>query len=277
MLKNTFHHIPGIGSKTEKQIWDLGTLNWEEFQANNAGSLSKEKAKIAKHYIDQSHEQLKKNNPAYFVDLLPSKLHWRLFPEFRHLAVYLDIETTGMDNFSTITTIALYDGKHIRWYVAGDNLEHFLDDIFKYKLIITYNGKGFDIPFIENQFGIKLNHAHIDLRYVLAGLGFSGGLKGCERQLGINRGKLTGVDGYFAVLLWDDYIKNKNQRALETLLAYNIEDVVNLEKLMIMAYNMNIKNSPFHSQNVLNSPALPQMPFHADIETIERIKRDMFR
>ncbi|MBW1642466.1 MAG: ribonuclease H-like domain-containing protein, partial [Deltaproteobacteria bacterium] len=94
------------------------------------------------------------------------------------------------------------------------------------------------IPFIENQFGLKLDHSHIDLRYVLVGLGFSGGLKGCERQLGINRGDLSGVDWYFAVLLWNDYIRNNNKRALETLLAYNIEDVVNLEKLMVISYNM---------------------------------------
>ncbi|MCJ7774543.1 MAG: ribonuclease H-like domain-containing protein, partial [Desulfobacterales bacterium] len=229
---------------------------------------------IAKNYIEESNQQLKNDNPVYFAKLLPSRLHWRFFPEFRHLTVYLDIETTGMDDVSSITTISLYDGNHIWWYVEGDNLEQFLDDILKYKVIITYNGKGFDIPFIENQFGIKIDHAHIDLRYVLAGLGFSGGLKGCERQLGISRGELSGIDGYFAVLLWDDYIRNRNNRALETLLAYNIEDVINLEKLLIMAYNMKIKNLPFYSHNRLDPPSSPQTPFHADIETIEKIKRN---
>ena len=66
---------------------------------------------------------------------------------------------------------------------------------------MTYNGKSFDIPFIESHFGAKLTHAHIDLRYILASLGYRGGLKGCEKQLGIDRGDLKNVDGYFAVLL----------------------------------------------------------------------------
>jgi len=51
-------------------------------------------------------------------------------------------------------------------------------------------------------FGIELNQVHIDLRYVLRSLGYTGGLKGCEKQAGIDRGNLEGVDGYFAVLLW---------------------------------------------------------------------------
>ena len=65
---------------------------------------------------------------------------------------YLDIETT---------TIALYNGESIYHYVNNHNLDDFLDDINKYKVIVTYNGKSFDVPFIDNYFGIELNHAHI--------------------------------------------------------------------------------------------------------------------
>ena len=57
-----------------------------------------------------------------------------------------------------------------------------------------------------------------------------GGLKIVEQLLGINR-KLTEVDGYRAVLLWYDYVNNDNRKALQTLLAYNEEDVVNLRVL----------------------------------------------
>jgi uncharacterized protein YprB with RNaseH-like and TPR domain len=275
MLKNTFHHIPGIGIHIEKDMWRKGILDWKGFQFSSAEIFSQERTTLIKRYIDQSYTHLQSDNPNYFTKLLPSKLHWRIFPEFRHLTAYLDIETTGMDTFSTITTIALYDGIHVRWYVDGENLDQFIDDISTYKVIVTYNGKGFDIPFIENQFGVTLDHSHIDLRYILAALGFSGGLKGCERQLGINRGSLSGVDGYFAVLLWDDYIRNNNPRALDTLLAYNIEDTINLEKLMVMAYNKNLKNTPFVNQQ-LEVPSLPHTPFSADMETIESIKRNLF-
>ena len=68
----------------------------------------------------------------------------------------MDIETTGLDRyFNDITTIALYNGKSIQTYVQGQNLEDFIEDIQKYNVIVTYNGKCFDIPFIEYFFNIR--------------------------------------------------------------------------------------------------------------------------
>ena len=92
-----------------------------------------------------------------------------------------------------ITTIAVYDGSSIFTYVQGQNLPEFKEDIQRYKVLVTYNGKCFDIPFLERYFGIKLNQVHIDLRYVLRSLGYAGGLKGCERKAGIDRGDLEGA------------------------------------------------------------------------------------
>ena len=218
---------------------------------------------------------LNSGNPRYFSDLLQANQHWRLFPGFRHSMAYLDIETTGLNIWgSEITTIAIYNGESIFYYVNGNNLDDFLDEIKKYKVIVTYNGKSFDIPFLESHFGIRLNHAHIDLRYILASLGFRGGLKGCETQVGIDRGDLKGIDGYFGVLLWNDYQENGNEKALETLLAYNIQDTINLETLMVIAYNLKIGQTPFY-ENQIPERALPENPFEADMQTVERIKRDL--
>ena len=211
-------------------------------------------------------------NPNYFAERIPSSYHWRFFPEFRDVTAYLDIETTGLSHFNeTITTIALYDGKSIFYYVKDRNLDDFSEDIKRYKVIVTYNGKSFDVPFIERIFGIELNQAHIDLRYILANLGYTGGLKSCENQLGFYREDLADIDGYFAVLLWVDYLNNGNEKALETLLAYNIQDVLTLENLMVIAYNLKIKKTPFY-KNLLPEPELPKSPFYADTETIKRIR-----
>ena len=46
------------------------------------------------------------------------------------------------------------------------------------------------------------------------------------------------------MLLWHDYRRSGNPRSLETLLAYNIQDVVNLETLLVMAYNLKIRPRP---------------------------------
>lgn len=276
MLENTFQHIPGIGSKSEKDIWTSGIKCWDDLKKNDFKGFADKKRALLHEYIEKSQQHLVDlKRPTYFYEKLPSKLHWRFFPEFKDSAVYLDIETNGKDSENgIITTIALYDGRNIFHYTNGYNLNAFPNDILNYNLIITYNGKSFDIPFIEKYFGIKINHAQIDLRHVLASLGFKGGLKGCEKALGIDRQDLDGVDGYMAVLLWEDYTCNNNEKALETLLAYNIEDVLNLDYLMITAYNMKLQETPFKN-NLLQTRPVPKSPFKADINTVKRLMANM--
>ncbi len=277
MLQNTFQHIPGIGPKIECRLWEAGVSDWESARLSAALPLSRKQRDIFTRYLAASAEALAAGDPRFFSGLMPAGLHWRFFPEFRGSAVYLDIETTGMDAWgANITTIALYDGRVIKTYVQGRNLDDFPNDIATYDLIVTYNGKCFDVPFIERYFRIRLDHAHIDLRYVLGNLGYAGGLKRCEKALGIDRGGLDGVDGYFAVLLWHDYRENGNRRALETLLAYNILDAVNLEALMVKAYNMHLRKTPCGLSPMLPEPLSPDIPFRPDAKTIAKIRRRLY-
>ena len=272
MLQNTFLHIPGIGVKTEQRLWEIGIFSWDLCIKIGGSDLSLKKMATMTECLRESKSRMTSLNANYFAERMPASHHWRFFPEFREVTAYLDIETTGLSRYGeTITTIALYDGQSIFHYVKDRNLDDFAEDIQRYKVIVTYNGKSFDVPFIEKTFGIELNQAHIDLRYILAGLGYKGGLKSCENQLGFYRGDLADVDGFFAVLLWFDYLNNGNEKALETLLAYNIQDVLTLEHLMVIAYNLKIKDTPFY-RNLLPEPNLPNSPFRADAETVKRIR-----
>jgi len=274
MLTSTFHHIPGIGIKKEAKLWESGITTWESLKGNPPPALPAKLSATLNRHIDNSLAQMEKKNFGYFSDLLPSSLHWRFFPEFRRSTVYLDIETTGMEPlYDRITTIALYDGTDIKHFVNGKNLDRFPEALNQYKTIVSYNGKSFDVPFIERFFNITLTQVHIDLRYLLKSLGYSGGLKGCERAAGIDRGELSDVDGFFAVQLWHDYRKTRDPKVLETLLAYNIEDVVNLEQLMVMAYNMKIEETPFGNTRRLEGPCSPELPFQPDKATLARLKR----
>lgn len=271
MLKNTFCHLPGFGTKLESYLWKNGILSWDEIISGNALPLKK-KAHSLKQGIAESFSHLSEGDYAYFTRLLPVGEHWRIFSEFRGECAYLDIETNGiMGDRGYITTIALFDGRSVSYYLKDRNLKDFKNDIKKYKLLVTYNGKSFDLPIIESQFKIKLKQAHIDLRHLLNGLGFSGGLKKCEKTLGIDRQELSGLDGYFAVLLWNDFLRNRNDKAIETLLAYNIQDAVNLEHLMVEAYNLKLSETPFLSTHELALPSPPELPFKADTSTIKRV------
>jgi len=272
MLEHTFSHIPGIGPKIEKNLWSAGISSWQEWQTPAPVRISANSNSEAPAVLVASNKALQKNDPSFFTSRLAASESWRIFKDFRDSVAYLDIETTGLDDFAEITTIALYDGKTIYTYVNGKNLNDFVDDIERYKVIVSYNGKSFDVPFIERYFKIRLNHAQIDLRYILAKLGFKGGLKGCEKQLGLDRGDLDGVDGYFAVLLWQMYKRTGDEGALETLLAYNVEDTVNLERLAIEAYNRNVANTPFAANLSLPWPELPDNPHSANVKIVDQLK-----
>ena len=165
-----------------------------------------------------------------------------------------------------ITTIALYDGKTVKAFVNGENLRDFRTEIRRFKQIVTYNGKCFDIPFLRVGLKSPMDHADLDLRYILHSLGYKGGLKGCERALGVSRKGLEDVNGFMAVLFWREY-KRGNRKALETLLAYNMADAVNLEILMVKAYNERLACTPFGEELRLTLPGPPEIPYKPEPET----------
>ena len=275
MLVNTLLHIPGIGSKIERNLWSKGLLSWNlAFDYANSGISSARVLKLKKH-ISQSITELSNARLPYFFDLLPSDSRWRVFKEFRKSVAYLDIETTGLAGPSDyITTIALYDGINVHYYIRGRNLMGFASDIAKYALIVTYNGASFDLPFIRSHLGVPMTHPHIDLRQLLASLGYTGGQKACEKSLSLQRsGSLSGANGLFAMGLWLDYLRG-NEKALDTLVAYNTLDAVNLERLMIRAYNLKIQNTPFAESNMLTEPKVnTQLPRKPHQPTLDRLKR----
>ena len=177
MLQNTLIHLQGIGAITEQKLWESGLRHWDSFLDDISVPIPAGRKHFLEKGIEESKRQLYQGNPSYFSKLLPSNQSWRLFPEFRDSAVYLDIETTGLDRyFNDITTIALYDGESIQTYVQGQNL------------------------------------------------------------------------------------------------AYNIQDTINLENLMVAAYNMKLMDTPFYETHLITESLPPINPFRADLATINRIK-----
>ncbi len=276
MLMNTFCHLPGIGPKTERRLWDAGVTSWHSHWPRTGVTLPRTILESWAGHILQTFDNHANRNPSYFAETLPINQHWRLYSDFQDSCAFLDIETTGLSARAEITTIALYDGRTTQHFVNGDNLHDFPAAVMAYRLLVTYNGKAFDIPFIERYFDIRLPHAHIDLMHPLRSLGLKGGLKGCESRLGIGRPGLEGIDGFVAVLLWAEYRTQGNVKALESLLAYNIQDAVNLHALMVHAFNAKVKETPFAASHLLAMPTLPKGYFEADPDTVERVLRHQY-
>ncbi len=271
MLNHTFQHIQKIGPKSEERLWRAGIRHWDDLRPPYPDFLSPAQGRYIEKCLDEARDHLPAR-PRWFLERLSAREHWRIFPHFRAISAYLDIETDG--SFANrITTATIFDGKNIRCFIQDENLDDLPMALREYDVLITYSGKSFDVPVIEKQFGTELRIAHLDLRYLLAGLGFKGGLKRCEILLGLDRGGLAGVDGYAAVLLWQLYRRTGEKKALETLLAYNIMDTVNLERLMVEAYNRYLAQTPFAAEYRLELPALPVFPYQPDRDLVAEIQR----
>ena len=233
MLQKTFRHTDGISIDTEKLLWENGIDSWEEFliKETNLDILPQSKINKIKSELFFSKEQLENGNIKYFSDKLDSKEHWRLSNHWK--ICFLDIETTGLSRWTDdITMIGIYDGENPKIYIKDHNLDDVKEYLKQFDIVVTFNGKQFDIPFIEYKFGEKYDFVHLDLRFMLKEFGLSGGLKKIEKDLGISRSDMVAdVDGREAVRLWRRY-KNGDEEALKILKMYNIEDIVNLKHLL---------------------------------------------
>ena len=150
----------------------------------------------------------------------------------------MDIETTGLSQRrDRITVIGIYDGRESKTYIKDINLNDVVEEFSKYKLLVSFNGARFDLPFIKSEFPeIEFKQLHIDLMYPLRRIGYNGGLKNIEKLLGISRSKDTeDLTGFDAVRLWKQYERG-DMDALEKLVKYNREDIVNLKTIIELTY-----------------------------------------
>ncbi len=148
---------------------------------------------------------------------------------------YLDIETTGLCSFyDEITVIGIclaVDGTSSLVQLVGNEAtrSNLIRALRRVDTIYTYNGSRFDLPFIGFRLGVNLREhfRHHDLMHDCWRNNLYGGFKSVEQQLGIAR-RLQGIGGAQAAMLWWRYQVDNDRKALDLLLEYNKEDVLNL-------------------------------------------------
>ncbi|MBX3468776.1 MAG: ribonuclease H-like domain-containing protein [Planctomycetes bacterium] len=154
--------------------------------------------------------------------------HWRLFPELRRAARYLDIETTGLDPRDPITVVGVSDGRTTCVLVRGLGLSTraLAGVLADARLLVTFNGTGFDLPRLQASFpGLPWDLPHFDLAVEGRQVGLGGGLKAVERTLGhVRPRELQGLGGLEAARLWRAY-QGGDAAALRRLVRYCRADV----------------------------------------------------
>ena len=181
--------------------------------------------------------------------------------------LFFDIETTGLSPH----TAALYLIGALQWENDGWVLyQFFVDgvqdelpvllaffDLLKgRKMLISYNGDSFDIPFLEKvvrQYGMESTYSfssvesfdlYRQIRPVRKLIGLPDcRLKTCESFLGIRREDRFG--GGELIYVYYEYLKDHDPDKLRLLLLHNAEDLENLPFVLPMAAYSFFLSSPF--------------------------------
>lgn len=243
MIRNSFVILDKLGLKSEKNLWNHGIINWEDFIfARKIKGISQLKRIYYQRMLAKAKRALYSFNSAFFNRRLPSTETWRLYEFFREDAVFIDIEVSGVTKHDNITVVGLFDGIETKTMIRGINLnlKALKKELKHYKLLISFNGSSFDIPYIRKRWPDLLpNVPHIDLRHMCSRIGLKGGLKDIEKKLGIKRQSeiVERIYGGDPFRLWRMYRGSGDDYYLNLLVSYNEEDVINLKPIADYCYN----------------------------------------
>ncbi len=236
MLESTFLHIAGVGTKTERQLWERGIRSWDDFEkeyfAQQALFSSGEDEKRRTAVVD-SRDALTRGDADYFADRLPKSEHYRIALTFPKDTYFVDIETTGLSHYYDDITIVGFDvDGEFYCHVVGTDKRAFVRKLSQAKCLVTFNGTAFDLKFLKRDYPeLVLPRSHVDLRYFARSMGMEGGQKKIEQSLGIQRlDEIEGMVGEFAPLLWHQY-RMGDRSAARRLVEYNHADVEGMKAI----------------------------------------------
>lgn len=184
---------------------------------------------------------------------------------FNENCIFFDIETTGFSpTSSSIYLIGCLrrQGENLiidQFFAENKEdekevLTQFIALLHKYKTIISFNGIGFDIPFIKakcDAYSIEehlKDFEYIDIFKLISSIKFLLKLpnykqKTLENFLDIHRDdKFTGGE---LINVYEEYVNTKSKDAEDLLLLHNFEDVTGMMDLIPVLSYLNILNGGF--------------------------------
>lgn len=244
MLTSTFCCFSGVTAEAENRLWRAGVLSWHDFLREGQRVLSAARADSVKRQIDEAACALDADLWDYFLSRLPPAHRVRVLAHTHGREGYFDIETNGLGRAPVVTSIAIHTPAGTGTFVQGRDLGKFLQALAGLTLLVSYNGSRFDVPILERHFRMRLPAPHLDLCPVLRAMGHVGGLKACERRLGLTRPGGGARDGKDAVALWHRWKTADDANALHELEVYNAQDALQLRALSRLAYRASMSAYP---------------------------------
>ncbi|HEX9277590.1 MAG TPA: ribonuclease H-like domain-containing protein [Casimicrobiaceae bacterium] len=225
----------GISADREQALWRSGVATWDDLERIYQPQLSlitgRGGSSAALRELDLSREALARRELQYFAEKLPKREHYRLAYAFPEETIFLDIETTGLSRYyDYITLVGVSQGKSYYVHLRGCNPQPLIEAINSAKVVVTFNGSLFDLPFVRQEFAeVRIPLVHVDLRFLARRAGLSGGQKEIEERLSIKRpAQVSNVRGDSAPALWHRF-RRGDEEALRRLMLYNYSDVLGMK------------------------------------------------
>ncbi len=247
MLKNTFIHLPGVGSTKERALWEHGILTWDDFERAYLPQptfFSTEDGETAQGVLTASRKALATGDMDFFAERLPKREHYRIALTQPEATYFLDIETTGLSQYyDKITLIGAGINNEYICYIKGTSNTYINSRLSSAKCLVTFNGTVFDLKFIKREFpNMRLPKAHVDLRFLARRVGLSGGQKKIEKEVGFGRDQdIEGLVGENAPILWHKYRLGDRDSA-RRLIGYNHADIEGMKAIFDVAVSRVVEN-----------------------------------
>lgn len=163
--------------------------------------------------------------------------------------VFLDLETTGLSMtpvFLIGTMECTCDGFVFKQYFARDYSEEagilsaFSERLRSAAIIVTFNGKSFDVPYLKNRAvatGLKLPHpkSHLDLlheaRRHYGRTVPNHKLQTLERVI-CGKSREDDIPGSLIPAAYHDFVRTGNARKIGSILEHNLHDLLTMADLM---------------------------------------------
>ncbi|MGE5549037.1 MAG: ribonuclease H-like domain-containing protein [Bacteroidota bacterium] len=239
-LRRNLRLLYGVGPRTEERLRALGVDTLDQLADHARWSAQAGEILQAIALKDVRHLQRK---GARDKDLLSF-----FTPED---LVFLDIETTGLYSVLPLFLVGLLylaEGKlHLVQFLA----RHFGEErpllaavaahLPRFKMIVSYNGRAFDLPYLSGRFmahklACRLDHIHLDLlrhaRRKYRGLLPDCRLSTVEAVALACGGRADDVPGYMIPELYHKFVRTQDQAIIRGIVEHNAQDLLALAGLI---------------------------------------------
>lgn len=238
-LRRNLRLLHGVGPRTEEKLRQMGIESLDQLVGHERWS---DRAREVLGAIASCDLRRLKRSGARDLDLLSF-----FAPEEM---VFIDIETTGLYSVLPLFLVGLLfqAGGELRlvqflarrFEEEGPLLVAVAEELERFKMIVSYNGLAFDVPYLSGRFvahrlPYRLNQAHVDLLHH-ARRKFRGRLPDCrlctiEAEV-LAQPRAEDIPGYMIPELYHQFVKTQDQAIIRGIVEHNAADLLALARLI---------------------------------------------